>query len=366
MALPAAAEAATVGYSAGTITYTTAKGEANHVTVEPFGYSLKITESGTKSTGPVTLTTASGCFPLSWTSAACPATAMRLSADLTDGNDFFDASLAAVPVSVKGGPGNDVLRGGSGVDTLDGGGEDDSFDARDSVADKVMCGPGTDIGDVDALDTLSADCEGVQRPVIPAGPDPTPPTDPVVDPPSGTTGPGTTDPGTTDSGTTDPGTTGPGTTTDPGTTDPGGDPPAANLVPVTIPRQTVAVSASGVASVRVACPADSGGCSGTVRLVLPSPASARAHARVTASAARSHAPVTLGSAKFSAKAGTSPVVQVRLSKRGRQRILRSRRGKRARIVITTRRADGTTSTASQDVTVRLKRQPAKGRRSRRR
>jgi len=123
----------------------------------------------------------------------------------------------------------------------------------------------------------------------------------------------------------------------------------------------VSVSASGVARVRVECPADSGGCSGTVRLVLPSRASAKTHSRMTATAARTRAPITLGRAKFSAKAGTSPVVRVRLSKRGRQRILRSRRGRRARIVISTRHADGTTSTASQDVTIRLKHRAAKRR-----
>jgi hypothetical protein len=33
-------------------------------------------------------------------------------------------------------------------------------------------------------------------------------------------------------------------------------------------------------------------------------------------------------------------------------------------VITTRRADGTTTTASQDVTIRLKRQPTKRRKAR--
>jgi hypothetical protein len=53
--------------------------------------------------------------------------------------------------------------------------------------------------------------------------------------------------------------------------------------------------------------------------------------------------------------------RVRLSKRGRQRIVKGRRS-RARIVVTTRKADGTTSVATQDLTIRA---PAK-RKARRR
>src|SRR4051794_41595940 len=71
MALPAAAEAATVGYAKGTITYTAVKGEANHVSVEPFGYALEVIETGTKGTSPLALSTSGGCYPLSSTSALC-------------------------------------------------------------------------------------------------------------------------------------------------------------------------------------------------------------------------------------------------------------------------------------------------------
>lgn len=131
-------------------------------------------------------------------------------------------------------------------------------------------------------------------------------------------------------------------------------------MPATIPPQTVRISASGVASVRVACPADSGGCKGTVALVLP-----RASASA-ASAARKRATIRLGRARFDAAAGTESVVPVRLSKRGRQRIVKGRRGRgRARIVVTTRKADGTKSVATQDVAIHVKRHPAK-RKARRR
>lgn len=355
-ALPGTADAASVGYASGTITYTAAAGEANHVSVAVWGFGLKISESGTKGTPavPVTLSATYGCYPLSSTSVMCPIYAAKLNADLGDGDDVF-ASSAALPVSVKGGTGNDSLTGGIGIDTLDGGANDDTIDARDSVADSIVCGTGSDGGSADALDTTSADCESVQRPsaaptetIVP----------PVVDPPVDPSPlPGTTDPGTTDP---DPGNGGDHS----GTSDNDNSATPANAVAASIPAQAVGVTASGVARVRVDCPADSGGCSGTVALVLPAAASVKSHARVMAK--RAAAPLALGHAKFKAKAGTSPVVPVRLSKRGRQRILRSSRGRRARIVVTTLLADGTTTTASQDVTIKRGHQAAKSRRSGRR
>jgi hypothetical protein len=68
--------------------------------------------------------------------------------------------------------------------------------------------------------------------------------------------------------------------------------------------------------------------------------------------------VTIGKAKFSAKAGTSPVVPVRLSKRGRQRIVRGRRSK-ARITVTTRSATGGSVVTTQEVTIRPRRSAAR-------
>src|SRR4051794_27285359 len=199
-ALPGVAHAASVTYSKGTIKFAAAKGEANHVVVQPIGYALVVSDSGARS-----VKVGTGCYQASSSAAACPLNAANLSADLGDGNDFFDASLAAVPVNVTGGAGNDTLHGGTGVDTLDGGSEDDSIDARDSVADSVVCGTGADGGYADDLDTTSADCESVQRPSPPpetvAPPKPDPVVDPTVDP---VPDPGTTDPGTTDPGTTDP------------------------------------------------------------------------------------------------------------------------------------------------------------------
>jgi hypothetical protein len=98
----------------------------------------------------------------------------------------------------------------------------------------------------------------------------------------------------------------------------------------------------------VVCPPDSGGCSGVVAIGLPGAADRR-HAKV--SAARGATTLSIGRARFKAAAGSSKSVPVRLTKRGRQRILRGRRT-RARITVTTRSAAGTTTVISQDVTIR--------------
>jgi hypothetical protein len=321
---PAAAPAATVSAASGKLAYTATPGEANNVTIAPWGMALKVTDTGTTAGQPISLTIGTGCWKLSTRSAACTNPASGISFEGGDENDHLDASLVTRPVVADGGAGSDVLAGGTG---------DDTFLVRDDTPDTLACGGGADGGSADSDDAIAADCEAVMLPELP------------VDP--GTPDPGTTDPGTTDPGTTDPG------ETDPGSDDPAEpDPPTGggNAVPPTIPAQTVGISASGVARVLVVCPADSGGCRGTVTIELPQPAKKRGRAKI----ARAPRPFRLGRARFKAKAGTSKTVRVRLSKRGRQRILRSRRGRRARIVVTTRSADGKTSTITQDVTLRVR------------
>jgi hypothetical protein len=95
--------------------------------------------------------------------------------------------------------------------------------------------------------------------------------------------------------------------------------------------------------------------------VLPAGAAPKRTGRgklASAATSRRRAPLNIGRAKFTAAAGTAPIVPVRLSKRGRQRIVKGRHG-RAKIVVTTRKADGTVSVATQDVAIRLKRRPSK-------
>jgi hypothetical protein len=298
LAAAPAAHAATVSAANGRVSFGAAPGEANHLTIAPWGMALKVTETGTTKTGAaIALTVGSGCLRLSTNSAACSGTTATV--NLGDGND--------------------------------------SVDLADGVPDSLICGPGADSGTAETNDTLAADCETVTKPAPPADPGPLvdPPVvdPPVVDPP----------------------------VVDPPVIDPAVVAPPANSVPPTIPPQTVGISASGVATVLVACPADSGGCRGVVTITLPAASSRR---RAKLAAALKSASVKLGSARFKAAAGSTKKVPVRLSKRGRQRILRHR-SRRARITVTTRSAAGTTVVTTQDVTVRP-RNKAKRRRARRR
>src|SRR4051794_23725981 len=202
LAVAPAANAATVSEASGKLSFTAATGEANHVTIVPWGLVLKVTETGKKNGFPIALTVGSGCWRLSSSSASCGRTAAVVS--LGDGDDVVDL--------------------------------------RNGLADSLACGAGNDSGDAETGDTVAADCEAVTKPALPVDPPIDPPIDPVIDPP----------------------------VVDPPVVDPPAvDPPAGNSVPPTIPPQTVGISASGVATVRVACPAESGGCKGTVTITLP-------------------------------------------------------------------------------------------------
>jgi Ca2+-binding RTX toxin-like protein len=65
--------------------------------------------------------------------------------------------------SLSGGDGNDTIDGGSGNDFLNGHGGDDTINANDGFADRVTCGPGNDVANVDEFDILTDDCETVNR-----------------------------------------------------------------------------------------------------------------------------------------------------------------------------------------------------------
>ena len=193
--------------------------EANVITIiNPADQTFVVADSG----APVTPTTPE-C--LADTPAAnqvtCVAPITRIVARGSDGDDRI-TNETAVPSSLDGGTGDDVLVGGSGddqifgdtgLDTVDGRGGNDRFFMQGVLVDTITCGDGTDFATVDDGDVVAADCEQVVGRTEPSGPAP------------GTT-PGTTPPGTTPPGTTPPDTAPPGTTppdTTPGTT-PTGEP----------------------------------------------------------------------------------------------------------------------------------------------
>jgi Big-like domain-containing protein/hemolysin type calcium-binding protein len=78
----------------------------------------------------------------------------RADNDTLDGGDGED--------TLDGGAGADRLVGGEGNDRLNAGAGDDAIDANDGSREIVICGPGTDVAVVDALDQVVG-CETVER-----------------------------------------------------------------------------------------------------------------------------------------------------------------------------------------------------------
>jgi Ca2+-binding RTX toxin-like protein len=68
---------------------------------------------------------------------------------------------------LQGNGGGDTLDGQGGADTIEGGDGDDRIAARDGATDTITCGTGNDTVDADAYDQLAADCETVDRAVLP-------------------------------------------------------------------------------------------------------------------------------------------------------------------------------------------------------
>jgi Ca2+-binding RTX toxin-like protein len=276
--------------------------------------------------------------------AAGTSLSLTLDGTANDGAPGENDNLTTSIENVTGGAGGDTitgdlgpnkLDGGPGMDLLEGGPGDDTLTARDGAVDQLVCGGGTDGGTADDSDTIATDCEAVALPPPPSDP-------PATDPPA----------------------------TDPPAGDPPTDPaqrtePPRNSQPPRIPSQTASVTRNGVALVKLVCPADSGGCSGTVALELIEAAPAPGRGKIAVSARRRR--VSIGRSRFKAKAGKTTTVRVRLSKRGRQRILRGRKKtRRVRLSTTTRTADGKVEVTSRTISVRAeRRQPRRpGRKNR--
>src|SRR5690348_1728441 len=100
---PATAHAATVGESAGSLSFAAAPGEANDVTIAPFGLALKVTDTSAKG-GKNALGVGTGCWKLSNNSAACAVPPNGIQFEAGDGDDRLDASaLMVTRVNANGG-----------------------------------------------------------------------------------------------------------------------------------------------------------------------------------------------------------------------------------------------------------------------
>jgi hypothetical protein len=359
---PAAAHAATASVDNGRLTYTGGT-EANQLVVTAAGSTVQLSDAGTG----VAISAGARCSGGGSQVTCTGVSSMRL--NVGEGANTVDARAVALGTTVAAGGGADRIETGTSLDSItagggadwldagpgrdlfNAGGGDDVVIARDGEVDGIGCGSGTDSGTDDEADYTSSDCEALGD-LPPGGPPAPGGGDPEPEPGNGTgTGDGSGNAGT------DPG------TNPPGNGDGGGDLTGPlNLEPAVVFAQTAPV-VGGVAQVRIGCPADAGGCKGTVDIFLPNrgaKAGAKAAAKSAIGAARRGKPsrrtkparkrVRIGRAKFSARAGTKPTVKVRLDRRGRRRVTR-RRKVRATVVVTTRTATGQIFTDTQAITL---------------
>ena len=110
------------------------------------------------------------------------------------------------------------------------------------------------------------------------------------------------------------------------------------------------LSARGDIPVGITCAAAAGVCKGTIELVEVGGA-IKARSQVGTAGAKPRQ-VVLGRRSFRIAAGKRQTVQIRLDRRGRQRIIKKKKRKtRAKLVITTTAPDGTKTTTVKSVQI---------------
>jgi Ca2+-binding RTX toxin-like protein len=162
IAIPAAAQAATLTNSGGTLTYTASAGTVSWVTFSQTATTVSVAvDPVAGDNDPITTST---CTPTGANSYDC-ANVAQVVADAADGNDGLFAGDLQIPVSFMGGDGIDYLYGadaadalaggagedqvvgGGGADALSGGSGDDNLYTSDG-ADVVSGGSGVDSANV--------------------------------------------------------------------------------------------------------------------------------------------------------------------------------------------------------------------------
>jgi hypothetical protein len=342
LAAPAQASAAGAGVGNGVLTITSGR-DATDITVTKLAGDLVVAN------GSQPLAAGTGCAASGPSTVTCPSRGVFwITAALGDGDDGFDSSGVALAAGVNGGAGNDRIATGAAWDTIDGSAGADVIRTRDGAYDSVTCGTGSDSGEVDSQDRLSADCEpevqravpgpggstGATQPTVPAPPDTG---NPVGDPAGAGDPPAASDPGGPDD---------PAEPTD-GTTDP---PVAEAPVAINAPS-AITLSPKGEITLGLSCTADSGTCRGTIELVE---VDGTIKARTVTAARTAKKGTVLGTTHFAIRAGQKKNVRLRLDRRGRQRIIKKKKQKaktRAKIVITVKAPDGTVTTTEKNVTL---------------
>ncbi|MDQ3935001.1 MAG: calcium-binding protein [Actinomycetota bacterium] len=155
LALPAAAQAATVSLTPGdeeeppTLTYDAGAGEQNKLEVKVTGASAEVNDPGADSIVVGQNCQAQGAKKATCSLPSATARILRVVATLRDGNDTSDLSGASG--DIDGGPGNDNLRGGELVDVLRGAGGGDTLRGM-AGGDTLSDGDTTGSANKDTLD----------------------------------------------------------------------------------------------------------------------------------------------------------------------------------------------------------------------
>jgi diguanylate cyclase (GGDEF)-like protein len=372
--LPGSALAGTVSLYNGKLRVTASPGQANKLTVEA-GTDHRGTGALVKEEGAgATLTAGSGCSRYAAGRVYC-SLPQSITVEAGDGNDTV-VSYSRLPVTLRGGSGDDALYGSAGQDSVDGQDGDDTLGGGFG-GDSLQGGPGNDTANysyysspiVVDLDDVADDGAANERANV-AGD-----IENILGGSGADTLIGDDDANTIEGGAgKDVLRSGGGDDTlrardgerddvacgsghDAGTADASdaiaGDcdsllihpPMLARAAPVRLQSRPVRLTRRGIAAIRLRCNAALGErCTGTVTLDV---ASSKAK-KVKSS--RSGRRRIIGRARFSAGRGRLAVVKVRISRNGRRRVLR-RRKLRCRVSVAVRRRDGSVATVRSKLTL---------------
>jgi Ca2+-binding RTX toxin-like protein len=174
--VPADAFAATASTRIKRVFYAAGPAEVNNLTVSLAGADYTLSDPG------ATITATPACTASGATATCQAAGIIGITASAGDGADSITNTTSTRSTlsggdgndSLQGGSGNDILRGNQGVDTHAGGPGDDLIDVRGDRGDIVTCGDGNDTVKADITDSVAADCEIIDRGVVPPAPLPDP------------------------------------------------------------------------------------------------------------------------------------------------------------------------------------------------
>lgn len=168
LAVPSAAQAATVTLDGTVLRYTAAPGFQNNVTFSQTGSSVTVARVGTDEDA---LTGGTGCTSASATSITCP-NVTSVDASAGDRADRLTSTLTMIPAALSGGDGDDALDGGAANEILRGEEGNDEL-TPNTGTDSISGGDGIDtvvygrrIAPVFSFDALANDGDAGENDLI--------------------------------------------------------------------------------------------------------------------------------------------------------------------------------------------------------